>query len=845
MLNFRSLLHSNFLSKSDTTKPYLMRLRYIIAMIAALMLTPEIGRAQGVGGILRTTPSIAEPDGIAAVLDNVAGVGVLNAWELRIYNTQAERGGGEGTALLWGAPVFGPLSVGTGIEMMRPSGSTPNYGRISLVTSLRINRKLFLGLAWRYFLGSSKSAVNGVDSMDVGLLYRPARFVSLGFTALALNGPEVSGQTQSRRYGFGVGFHPGTDRVSIDLGAEIDEESGDVDITTRLRVAPMDGIEVGAFSSLQPRGDDLGFTIGASLGFSFGPAGVEGGVVVSSPVDGDLALSAYSFGARASGAKYPPIYRRTGKTVSLTLSGFPETPRPTLTSGGRATFTHIAHYLSRLAVDDTVSGVLIRDRRSSGGWAQAEEIGTLILRLRKAGKKITVHLDHGTLKHLYMYAHANTIMLNPAGGLNITGLRTTLSYYKDVLTKIGVDTQWVKHGRFKTFPEQFSRTNASPASKEVKNSLLDALYSAILKRIGAGRKLSAAKVKAVIDDGPFVAPEALKAGLVDKLAFWDEVSDLLKKANGGVLSLVPASAGMPSAPRPWGRGPAVAVIPVEGQSVEGKSRRMSLLGSKMVGSDTIVAALGQAAANPRVIGIVLRVNSPGGSSMASDLIQRKVAKVAKHKPVIVSFGNVAASGGYYAAMGATKVMSSDSTVTGSIGIFTGKPAFGRLQKWLGVGRETFTRGKQADLFSQDRPWNTGELKLIAQKLKFFYDEFLKRVAEGRKLTVKQVDKVAQGRVWLGVQARANKLVDERGGVADAVHRLKVMAGLSARDRVSLMFLPRASFTQRIRAMLGVEIAALLKNTAGLKQALELVYPFLAGYRAGEPLALMPFHLEIE
>ena len=820
-----------------STRNLPIALPFVLSMLA---LAPQAS-AQESAGALVGLPSIAEPDGVKSLLHNPGGLATLQAWEIRIFNTQLE-GAGEGTAVLYGMPVVGPVSLGTAIEWLRPPLADSRV-RFSLGAGVKLHEALRLGLVWRHVFADLEAA-DGLDALDVGLLVRLASWISIGATVSDLNTPVVANRVLPRVYGLGLAFRPGTDRVGIEVGASIREDDGQVDAIGRLRFEPIPGLEVLGRVVVRPRDAGVGLEIGTGLAFHFGPAGVEAQSYVAQPAGGGFAFDGFSIGVRLSGASYGPLVRRTDKTVILELGSAPEVPKPGLLGGG-FTFTHLVHYLDRLRTDDTVSGVLLRDRRTGFGWAQAEEVRDAIDELKKAGKRITVYLDQGELRHLYMYAGADRIVLNPAGGLMITGLRSTLTFYREALDKLHIRTQWAKYGKYKTYPEAFDRTEPTQWSLEVRNSMLDTILNTVVKGVASGRKLTEARVRALIDEGPFVADEAKEAGLVDHLAFYDEVAEWMKKDQGKPVRLVAASAGPRRGRERWVLPDAVAIIPIEGSIVEGKSGSVPFIGSAQAGSDTVIAAVEAAAANPRVKGIVLRVNSPGGSSVASDHMHRAIFKAAKGKPIVASFGNVSASGGYYLAMGAREVLASDLTVTGSIGIFTGKPAFGDLLRLLGIGRQSVARGKNADLFSTDEPWTDDQLKLVMQKLKVFYDLFLKRVADNRKMTVEEVHELAQGRVWLGSQARNRKLVDHRGGVIEAIRRIKSLSGLEADEPVDLVFLPKANLLQRVRNTLGIEIQVLLERLGNLKEALAVAYPFLNGFQPGEPLALMPVVLTFE
>ena len=812
-----------------------------IALLGVLALAAPAAAQEGTAGTLVPLPSVAEPAGVTSLLHNPAGLATLPDWEARLYNTQLDAGQGEGTAFLYGLPVFGPLSMAAGLELLRPPSPADSRFRLSLGASWRLGRSTTLGLAWRHVFADNDAVHDDLDALDLGALVRPSSWISVGATVRNVNTPVGAGVVTPRVYALGLAFHPGTDRVSIDGGVEIDERSGHIDVLGRLAYLPIDGLEIAGRVAALSLDDRAGYEVGALLGVHFGPGGIEGGAFMRKPAGQDFAFDGLTLGARLSGASYPSLFRRTGKTIVVEVGSLPEQPQPALGGGGGFTFTHLVRYLDELRRDETVSGVLLRDRGGDFGWAQTEELRRRIAELRSAKKRVTVYMDQADLRRYYLYSGADALLLSPAGGLNMTGLRSTLTYYKEALDHLHVQTQWVRYGKYKSFPEAFERTDMSPEDLEVRTSILDTLYGALTTRITADRKL-ARPFAEILDEGPVVATEAKALGLVDRLAFWDEVEAAIKEDTKTDVRLV--TAGSESAPvsRAWGQKPQIAVIPVVGNIVEGKSSTVPLLGTKNVGSDTIIAAVKAAVADPNVIGIVLRVDSPGGSSVASDLMHREIFKASEKKPIVASFGNTAASGGYYIAMGAREVLAEHSTVTGSIGIFTGKPALARLYDLLGMGRRTLTRGKFADLYSEDRPWTDEELAFIGKKLKVFYDLFLSRVAENRKMTVDEVHELAQGRVWLGVQARERKLVDAEGGALEAIHRVLALAGRPEDEAVDLVFLPQATLAEKVRAALGVEIETLLARVGELREALATAWPFLSGFGAGEPLAMMPFTL---
>ncbi len=791
--------------------------------------------------------TLSEPDGVSALLDNPAGLSLLPAWEVRAYNTQLDstpgHGAGEGTSLLFGIPVWGPIATGVGFEHVRPGGGFATRVRLSFAASFRVHRTLTMGLTYRHTFADLDPAYDHTNELDLGLLYRPVSFLSIGLGVRDLNTPVTGGAVVPRTWSFGFTWHPGTDRLSIDTGLDVHESSGEVDVVTRLRGEPYPGLELGARLTLSPRGDRVGLDLGTFVAVHFGPGGVEGGVWTGRAPGGTFAFDGFTVGARVSGHAYANLFkRRGGKTVVLELGSVGEVPNPGLGEGQGVAFPSLALLLDRLSRDDTVDGLLIRDRGASYGWAQTEELRTLLAAFKKAGKRLSVHLDQGDLRTMFLYADADDLLVSPAGGLMLTGLRGELTYYRRALDFLRIETQWARYGKYKSFPEAFERTEPSPEDLEARNAILDGIFGAIVTGVASGRKLAPEGLKAILDQGPAVATEAKERGLVDDVCFYDEIDQVLAKRLGRPLDFVRLGGESPRLTRAWGAGPRVAIIPIVGGIVDGRSNTVPFLGTRNVGSQSIVDALDAAQRDPTIAGIVLRIDSPGGSAFASDVIWRKTALVAQKKPVVASMGNVAASGGIYVAMGAPEILASDLTVTGSIGIFTGKVAIGKLLGWLGIDRRTLTRGKYANLFGTDEPWNADEQSLVWKKLGVFYDLFKQRIVDARKLTKDEVEASAQGRVWLGKAARERKLVDGRGGVVEAIKHVLTKAGKEPDGPVELVYLPEPTLLDRVKRSLGLaEIAA---RVGVSPETLALVLPFIFGFAAGEPLAMLPFALDV-
>lgn len=473
--------------------------------------------------------------------------------------------------------------------------------------------------------------------------------------------------------------------------------------------------------------------------------------------------------------------------------------------------------------------------------AHAYEIDDAVRLIRARGKKVVCHLEDAGGRSLLACSSADRIVVNPAGGLRFAGLRNERLFLAGLLQKIGVRAQFVRIGDHKSAPEQFTNTEPSPIAKADSIEHLATLTREMTQVIAHGRHSDPSTIQRAIDAGPHTAREALAHHLVDGYAYDDELRTVVSEVVGRGVDL---RDDLPNyAPERFGRRPSVAIVYVEGNIVDGRSMDIPLLGMQIAGSYTIAESLKKARENPDIRAIVLRIVSPGGSSMAADVMWREVALTAKIKPVIVSMGGVAASGGYYIAAPGSKIFATPFTVTGSIGIFYGKADVAGLLEKLGVNVDTIKTSPRADAESIFRPFTDEEVEELGLKVKQFYDVFIDRVAKGRKLDPERVDRVARGRVWLGRKAVDHKLVDDIGGIRQALNAALAVSNLP--DDTPIIELPPPQFSL-------LNLAASMVSTDSLEppeakwlrhhvpgeigKILQAVAPFVV-YDPFQPLAL--------
>ena len=510
--------------------------------------------------------------------------------------------------------------------------------------------------------------------------------------------------------------------------------------------------------------------------------------------------------------------------------------------------------LRKAKVDSRVRGVLLKPTGfESPFWAKVQEVRDAVVDFRKSGKPIYAYLEYGGDREYYLASAADKIFLMPSTPLDLTGVATYQLFLRGTLDKIGAVPDLHRVGEYKTAVNTFKEKGYTPAHKEMDESLNLDLYEQIVRGIADGRRKNDQEIRTLFDEGPFLPEDALRAGLVDDVAYEDQVEEKLR--GGDVRRQIDADDyGRVSATSlGLNRGPRIAVIYANGTINSGKNGYDPLNGA-VAGSETLIEYIRQARRDSSIRAIVLRVDSPGGSATASDAIWRELMITRNEKsdrPLVVSMSDLAASGGYYIAMPAQVIVAQPSTLTGSIGIFGGKVVTGGVYGKLGARIESTSVGKHAEINSPARPYSPDELKKLQEQLQAFYDQFVEKVAEARHSTPEKIDALAQGRVWTGRQAKQNGLVDELGGLDRAIAVAKQHAKIAADSDVELVvYPPRKSFYELLSEQVSgssdsfqsVAFGDWLNAnlTEGELEALRIMRGPWTMFRRGEPLALMPF-----
>lgn len=526
----------------------------------------------------------------------------------------------------------------------------------------------------------------------------------------------------------------------------------------------------------------------------------------------------------------------------------------------KQSFTSLLTQLRKAKVDKRIGAVVLDISFPDIGWGKADELRDAIKDYRSSGKPAYAYMEIGSNREYYVATAADKIFLPPSGDIYINGFAAEAMFYKGSLDKLGIEADVIQIGpKYKNAPDQYTKKEMGDGQREVINAILDEYWNRFTGAIAETRNKSPQDVSSLIDGAPYGATQAKSLGLIDDALYKEQVYDQLRQQLGyqGDAKLRTIRGAdyreIPSDSLGLNQGERIAVIFASGAINVGRSSN-SPFGGNMVGSDTIVDAVNKAAADNSIKAIVLRVDSPGGSALASDLMWYAVENAKKKKPVVVSMSDVAASGGYYIACNANKIVAEPSTITGSIGLFLGKPVVKGLYDWLGISNEYVMRGKNAGIFRETEHWTDQErAKMVESANNVYYNSFVPKVAQGRNKTDEEVNSLGQGRVWTGTQAKQNGLIDEFGGLETAINVAKQLANLPADKEVRRVVLPEPK--PFFETLLGSESSVDAKTEQAQKAVFDALpedakrafkYAELFDQmRNGQAMLMLPFELDIK
>jgi protease IV len=688
-----------------------------------------------------------------------------------------------GNGVFTGATLLGAVGTGFGVEWIR-NRNEPDYRRTSFGFALGTDT-LSLG-ATHHAFSSADASIERLSSWDIGLSARPWPEFSYSVVARDIDEPEQGAYRLQRSFDVGIGLRPFGERYT--LGVDYLFRAGGLDagrLSYALKGEVWPGLRLGAgLSHGLRRGEALTFQLAATLdtsrlGFTYAAGGSAAGA------DHVLAV-------RMSSEPYRSARLSTGAVALVDLNdrlvGDTSPALALFGVSGADPYLRLMRFLDLATKDPELRGVVLKMEGLRGvDWGRAEELRQAVLRLRGSGKRVLAVLLSCDDKGYLVASAADQIYAVPASSLLINGLTAGVLSLGGTMEKLGVSWDVARVGEYKTAPEQLTLREMSAAERETVNAYLDAQVSWYEESVTSGRRLPPGRLREAWAVGLIPVKRAQELGLIDGIL--QDQAELEQKVRELAPGARYAAGYSPRSAREtdWGRRRRIAIVPVLGTIAGGKSREDPLGSSRIAGAETVVLALEQAQRDPSVVAILLRVDSGGGDVLASDLMYRAVLEAKRHKPVIASMGDVAASGGYYVAMGADEVLANPTTITGSIGVFYLKPVLkGLLGDKLGMNQETLPRAPLADLFDPWRPWTPEEQAAVQAWVDSTYEDFISYVAASRKLEKAQVDAVARGRVWSGKDAQARGLVDRLGGFAEAVEAARTRGRVAATEELDLV-----------------------------------------------------------
>ena len=483
-----------------------------------------------------------------------------------------------------------------------------------------------------------------------------------------------------------------------------------------------------------------------------------------------------------------------GSTLVLDLEGdVPERlpaqiPIPLLQSQTALSLEQVWDMFHRAAADSRIRGVLFEPRGLDIGWGKMEEIHDDIVQFRKSGKPVITYLRGPTAREYYLAAATDKIFISPEDSLDLKGLAAESLFFKQTLDKLGVNAEVIHAGKYKDAGDMLTRTSMTPETREQLNAILDQYYGNLIATVAEGRKKQPDAVRALIDDGPFLAKDAVSDGLIDSLGYEDQaVGEMQSRLKQSELKRISANAYVKGQNSVTAGGRRVALIVGQGMITAGTGNETA--DDEGFTGTGFIKLLKQVENDSSIQGVIMRIDSPGGDAVASDDILHEARNLSKKKPLVISMGDEAASGGYYVASTGDPIIAYPNTLTGSIGVIFAKFTLHGLFDKVGVDEQLLTRGRYADIDSEYQPLSDAARQKLSGQIDAFYQAFVGNVADGRKKPYDQIEPLAQGRVWTGAAAKGNGLVDQLGGLDRAVEVLKQQAHMSPSERVTLVPYP--------------------------------------------------------
>jgi len=790
------------MNRRSARTPYASKL-----FAAILLLLSPLGQAQVAPLASVGQPGSGPADGAEpwAVVQNPAALAGARGWLLGLRHTElaadsglaflgSAAGRGSGLYVAGPMPYLSRFAIGGGLEILRP-GAAPLpelTGKLTLALAYRLFPQLTLGLSYGHLFASKAApSYDGLNTFGMSARLTAGRFLAAGLVLHDLPAPRPADPAApgvERSYELELLTRPvGDRRFELAAGVRVGEESHILWPRLRLWARPLPGLGIGIdgmlaarFERADPMPSGLDYRVGIGLELDFAHVGASGflsfgGSGGSAP--STVALAGGSAALRLSFESYPALWRGPDRVYKIELG-----------NSSSESLLRLFAALRALERDPRARGVVVLANGFGGGWGVADEMRQSLSRLRAAGKRVVVYGADLSQRELYIASAAERIYLDPIGSVHMAGISQSNFYVKESIERLGVRADLLRVGAYKSAPEMWTRSEPSEPARAQRQALVDDLFERLCESVASGRRLPRQKVAELVERGLFSARAAVEAGLVDGIATGEQVEEHLSTLLGEAVRITALERPVehPASYAP----PGVAVVLVEGDLTSGRSHRLPIVNLRVAGAETLLETLASLEADPQIRAVVLRVDSPGGSALAADLLARQVIELSQKKPVVCSFGDVAASGGYYLSAPCSVLFTNPSTTTGSIGIFGGKVDASGLLSWLGVRRVSLQRGSHADQESPFRPYTDAERALVLARLRQGYDRFVEIVMKGRHLSAEEVEARAAGRVWSGSQAVSQRLCDRTGGLMDAVAEARKRAGLAPEGSSPIFYYPR-------------------------------------------------------
>jgi protease-4 len=771
--------------------------------VAVVLIVSASASAEVLGDTwLRGASSVAVNDDATAIFLNPACLGMYG-----------DSGGyfslsmsGSDVSGVSAASKMGPLGIGYtrnymwsgGLEALGSDGSglTPSDDAVDtyyLGLALGEPRSFSVGFDYRWFRPQFGER-DKTGTWDVGAVYRPTSFLSIGAAARNLNEPSVFGDEESARAGCacgtrttyvgGVALRPRGSRITLmaDASMEREQDLEDAIFTGGLEAEIVDGVVLRGSMQSYPDGEDRESEFSAGLWFNTTHLGVGGYYTSMDEAENDI----MTYGLSTSDERQRTVFRSSGKIAEIEVGGPLSDFRPGWSLFGEPHHSaqRVIRDIRRAARDKSVDCILLNIKPLEGPFlggpsALVQEIRDEVVRARdEHGIRTVAYLEYGGGTQEYFLATAcDRIMIHPSTGIDGLGSYVTVSRFTKSTEKLGIEWDYLSAGKYKSTFHSLGGPPLTDDQREEVQGLEDAIYEELIAAVMEGRDMTRDDAERACDGRLFIPDKLIEMGLVDNTGTYDDAkAEALALAGGDVpdrpedredISTIDVGSWH-ARDYDWGAQPVVAVVGAYGGISEGEGGTDPIRGRQSIGSESLVKSLRAARKNSRVKAVVLRIDSGGGSGLASDIIWYETVKVAKKKPLIVSMGNMAASGGYYIAIQGEKIFVEPLTITGSIGVVGMMPVIEQLYDKIDASHETFKRGAHSDQFSPMRRLTDEEMAMAEDAINWFYDDFVEKAADARGMDESRLRELAQGRVYMGSQALQNGLVDERGGLSDAI-----------------------------------------------------------------------------